>query len=298
MIGPRRATRRRRPERAGTALALLTAVIVVTGCGAESDRAQPVEPAWSSTNAVFYLVRSGPTDDYVEGALLSKEFAPKDLTEAVHSALLGLLTLTPDEMGGPISELLPGLTSSVPPGIALLGVSIEDGLVTVDLGVELRATSGSSLQERTFAQQLAHTALLDSSLDAVRLLIDGAAVTELWGHLDWSEPLRADPAALSPITIDDPGPATVRSGDAQVTVRGRASVPGGKVLLRLEDETGTSVAAASVTASESAPGRGDWSWDVRYPSPGTWVIVAQVAEPSDGAGGAVFETRRTTAYER
>jgi hypothetical protein len=47
-----------------------------------------------------------------------------------------------------------------------------------------------------FAQQLAHTALLDSSLNELRVLINGEAISELWGHIDWSMPITADPSLV------------------------------------------------------------------------------------------------------
>jgi hypothetical protein len=304
-VGTRTRTRARthtptrtRTHRAATALALITVLLASAACGAgSSDRAGTDGSDRPASTLVIHLVRSAGTDAYVEAALLDRGQDPADLTDAVRLSVEGLLVLTGDERGGPVSALLPDLTSSVPPGVRLLGVSIEDGLVTVDLGGELRDAGGSSLKERTFAQQLAHTALLDASLTGVRLLVDGTAVTELWGHLDWSEPLLADPSALSPITIEEPGPATVTSGTDRITVRGRASVPGGRVLLRLEDPAGNVVAEATVTATAAAPARGSWSWDVRLPGAGDWVIVARAEASSDVAAGTVFETRRSTASE-
>jgi len=288
----------RRPIRS---LVLLLTMFAATSCGPGApDPAQPGpsdRPTEFSEDFVLYFVRSGASDAYVEAAEWRRDVIPDDLTAAVRTAV-ELLLLAAVEPGEPVSALLPDLTSFAPPGVSVLGVVIEDDIVVIDLSGEVRSPSGSSLQERVFAQQLAHTALLDRSLTSVRLLVDGAPISELWGHLDWSVPLRADPAALSPIVIEEPGPATTRVGDPRITVAGQASVPGGKVLLRLEDEAGRVAAEASVTATEAAPGRGAWTWDVRLPDPGTWIIVARAAEPSDGPGAVPFETRRATSYER
>jgi hypothetical protein len=276
------------PLRASASVALVLGLLVAAGCGPGPDgRAGPEGP--SSIVAVF-LVRSAGADAFVEPALLDRGVIPVDTTAAVRSAIEGLLVLTGEGRGQPVSQVTPDLTSSVPPGIGLLDVRIEDGIVTVDLGGELIAAGGSSLEERTFAQQLAHSALLDDSLTSVRLLVDGVAVTELWGHLDWSEPLRADPSALSPIIIEEPGPATVIVGAGAITVRGQAGVPGGRIVLHLEDGAGAVVAEGQVTATEAAPARGEWNWEVRIPGTGEWVIVARSA--GAGAGGVVFETRR------
>jgi hypothetical protein len=68
--------------------------------------------------------------------------------------------------------------------------------VSIDLDDGIRLTSGSSSEESLFAQQLAHTALLDASLTEVRVLINGQQISDLWGHLDWSLPITADPTVL------------------------------------------------------------------------------------------------------
>jgi len=288
----------RRRSRSGRSILLVAAALVAVSCapgGTARDGSE--DSATASPIVLVHLVRSGPSEAYVEPTLLHVGEAPEDLTAAVRSAVQGLLVLTTDERGAAVSPVQPDLTSYVPAGIALLDVSIADGVVTVDLGGELLATSGTAAEERILTQQFAHTALLDDALTALRILVDGAPITRLWGHLDWSSPLTADRTALSPIMITEPGPATTRSGDPTMTVSGEAAVPKGRLLVHLEDAAGTIVTEAAVTATEAAPGRGTWDWEVRLPGPGTWTIVARSTD-SDGRGIPPFETRRSTTYER
>jgi spore germination protein GerM len=88
------------------------------------------------------------------------------------------------------------LGTAIPQGISIQNVDIMDGVVILDLDDNVRLTSGSSSEEMLFAQQLAHTALLDSSLNELRVLINGEAISELWGHIDWSMPITADPSLV------------------------------------------------------------------------------------------------------
>jgi len=96
---------------------------------------------------------------------------------------------------------------------------------------------------------------------------------------------------LSPVTIVEPLPTTT-SSSSSITVIGWASVFEGTVLLRLEDPAGKVVAEGFATASQGAPGRGTWAWDVTAPGPGRWVIVASATDPSGGEGPPPFELRR------
>jgi hypothetical protein len=292
---------------------LIATALVVAGCTAASDapatapvpapspspapvpapspEPEPSPDVVSSTRTVF-LVRSGPADLYVEPSQFDDGQVAADLADEVRLAVTGLLTLTGSQLERLNLTVLPDLFSSVPSGTTLNSVSVTDGVVTIDLGGAFATSSGSSSQERTFAQQLAHTVLLDPTLTAVVLLVDGASITELWGHLDWSEPLTADPFALSPVTIEEPLAATT-SLTRTLTVRGQATVFEATVLVRLEDGSGEVVLEDFVTATEGGPGRGSWEWELTVPDAGTWTIVAGASDPSGGEGPPPFETRRT-----
>lgn len=180
----------------------------------------------------------------------------------------------------------------VPPGTELNDVTVEGEVAIIDLGGVLVGSAGSSNEERLFAEQLAHTALVDPSLSAVQLLVDGRAITTLWGHLDWSMPITPSSEALSPVVFVEPLPTTAYSS-SDVTVEGWASVVEGTVLIRLEDSTGNVVTEGFTTASEGAPGRGTWAWQVRVPGPGEWSVIAGASDPSGGEGFPPFEIRRT-----
>lgn len=186
----------------------------------------------------------------------------------------------------------PGLTTLVPAGVEVLDVRIEEGVAVVDLSGAVAETSGGSAQELAFAQQLAQTATQFDAVDAVRLLVDGQPVDELWGHLDWSEPITADPQALAPIIVETPSwGASLPPGP--VTASGTSVTYESTVELRLVAPDGTVVEDTFTTAAQPAVGeRGPWAhtFDTEATTAGTWTIEAVEPDPSDGEGRPPFTT--------
>lgn len=290
--------RHRRPPVRSVAIALAMSLALGACSGAE-DVADPApaptvpSPATDGGDAVdagttevvaVHLVRSGATDFFLEPVPVRVPAfgeAPSARIAAAVEALL-MLSASPD----------PDLFTSVPTGTTLEMVSIDGPVVTLDLSGGIVGSSGSSSQETTFAQQLAHTARVDASIDAIVVTIDGAPITELWGHLDWSAPIAVDPFILSPVTITTP-----LTGEevpvGPVTFRGQATVFEATVLVTLTDADGTVLEDGFVTATTGAPGRGTWEWTVTLPAAGEYTVVAGESDPSGGEGRPPFSTSRT-----
>jgi len=287
-------------RRPSVALATVATGLLLAACGGGADvpDASPAPapapapggpaptPGDASDTAIVaaYLVRSGPTDFYVEPVPVRIPDVGDAISARITAAIDALLGLTtPDD---------PELFTSVPAGTTLHRVTVEGGVATLDLAGGIVGSSGSSSQEVTFAQQLAHTARVDTSITAIRLLIDGAPVGELWGHLDWSDPIEPAPFALSPITITVPlAGETIPAGP--VMFRGQATVFEATVLVTLLDERGDVIEEGFVTATTGAPERGTWEWAVTLPGTGLYTIVAEESDPSDGEGRPPFVTTRT-----
>ena len=280
---------------AGAALALL-----LTACGGDDAAPAPgpapapapspapdapadPDDAPTAVGAV-YVVRSAPTTFFVEPLPVRVATFGDALSAQVTAAIEALLAL--EETGD--AELF----TSVPEGTTLHRIAIDGGVVTVDLSGSIVGSSGSSAQEVTFAQQLAHTVRVDTSIDAVLLLIDGEPIDELWGHLDWSAPIPFDPFILSPVTITTPL-AGEEVPVGEVTFRGQATVFEATVLVTLLDEGGQVVEEGFVTATTGAPERGTWEWTVTLPSAGDYTVIAEETDPSEGEGRPPFATTRT-----
>jgi hypothetical protein len=184
----------------------------------------------------------------------------------------------------------PGLSSPANPATTVRGASLSGGVLTIDLSGDVRRPAGGSAAEAGFAQQLAHAAAQFDGIDAVRLWVDGAPVSELWGHVDWSKPIRPDPFVLSPIVILQPRwGATVPVG--ALTLRGEANTFEATVGLRLISPGGRIVEETFTTATCGTGCRGTWSQTFPLPSAGRWTIEAFEDDPSGGEGRPPFTTR-------
>ena len=310
----RRSTGRLRPSHRRTSLvsALMVTALLLAACGAEPDAPavpgvpdtttpapapapdvdapEPDEAPEPEERLLVYLVRSGPTDFFVEPVAVPLDevdaagAAGATVGERITASIAALLALTtPQDVD---------LFTSVPSGTTLRDVSVAEGVVTIDLSGGIVGSSGSSSQEMTFAQQLAHTASVDASVLGVLLAIDGTPVSELWGHLDWSVPIEADPFALSPITIAVPPAGTTVTAGA-FTFRGEATVFEATLLVTLFGEDGDVIAEDFLTATVGGPERGTWEWTVTLPGAGLYTLLAEESDPSDGEGRPPFATTRT-----
>lgn len=283
--------------------ALLLAVGLLAGCTATDGGPEPAGPsdapsgdapaagapaADPAATAVVHLVRSGPAAFFVEPVPAAVPLgAPSgdDAVSRIARAVAALLAV--------VDPADPDLATSVPPGTLTRDVILDGDVAVLDLGGALAGSSGGSAEEVTLAQQLAHTVVAAApEVAGVRVLLEGRPIESLWGHLDWSVPLVADPFALSPVTIEVPAVgATAPVGE--VTLTGRATVFEGTVLVRLERADGTVLEEGFVTATEGGPGRGTWTWTVTLPEPGEYRLVAGASDPSDGEGPPPFEVART-----
>jgi hypothetical protein len=178
---------------------LVVAALFASGCGGAGTETSTTSSSVASStttvatsSSVIFLVVSGPTDFTLQQVSVTDEGTATDLNDQVRLALAALVRFTGTALDDYNQKQMVDLGTVVPQGININNVAIADGIVTVDLDGTIRLASGSSTEETLFAQQLAHTALLDSSLTALRLTIDGQAISELWGHLDWSMPITAD----------------------------------------------------------------------------------------------------------
>ena len=93
-------------------------------------------------------------------------------------------------LDGPVSPLLPIL----PAQAKLRGASVADGVVTVDFDNELiSGHPGGSISELLTVYGLADTLAANfPALRQLRILVEGAPVESLKGHVDLRQPIAAD----------------------------------------------------------------------------------------------------------
>lgn len=102
-----------------------------------------------------------------------------------------------EELGhGPAREdLLP----TIPPGARPLGVTVDNGIARVNYSLQLRTNHpGGSTGEILTVYSIVATLTQLPGIEAVQLLLDGAEIDTLVGHLDLSRPLVPDSRFVAP----------------------------------------------------------------------------------------------------
>lgn len=226
------------------------------------------EPTDTMAVAVYYLM------DTTNGPRLYREFAARPSTgDILGDAVQTMLTRAPDD---------DDYTSLWPTDTEVLSARVEGELATIDLSAEALEGQGGSAFEVASLQQLVHTVTAaEPSAEQVQLLVDGQPVETLWGAADTRAPIARGPQTevLGSIWLLMP----TEGGSIAVGEEfgGVASAFEATVNWRwLQD--GAVVAKGFSTASEGAPGRGEWSSPVEVPA-GDYELEAFESSAEDGS---------------
>ena len=178
-----------------------------------------------------------------------------------------------------------GMSTAVPEGSRLLGLSIENKIATVDLSREFESGGGSLSMQARLAQ-VVYTLTQFPTVDTVIFEIEGARVTTFGGEgIDLSAPVGpADFEDLTPILLV----LTPRTGDTvstPVRVTGTANAFEATFQLEVVDPRGVIVAEKTVTATSGTGTRG--LFDVTVPfaleREGWGAIIVFELSPRDGS---------------
>jgi hypothetical protein len=168
-------------------------------------------------------------------------------------------------LAGPsAAERSTGLVSAVPAGTRLLGITIRNGVATVDLTSEYQSGGGSlSMQMRL--GQVVYTLTQFPTVQKVRFRLDGTPVNVFSSEgIVLDHPVgRGDYANLLQ-PIDVAKPADGESVSSPVTVAGTANVFEANVTVEILDATGKVVGRANTTASCGTGCRGSFSVPVTF----------------------------------
>ena len=137
-------------------------------------------------------------------------------TQAVATAAMGFLLDGPSDMEDPTQ---PALFTTIPDGTRLLGITIDDGVATVDLSREFESGGGSASVFGRLAQ-VVYTLTQFPTVDAVTFTLDGEPVTVFSGEgVVLDHPVgRADYTDQLPaIFVDRPAWGAALGNPARVT---------------------------------------------------------------------------------
>lgn len=175
----------------------------------------------------------------------------------------------------------PDYASPWPRGASVRDARIEGGVVVVDLsGAGSNSIGGEYAQQAV--QQLVWTASAQvPGSPAVRILLDGARVDDLWGHVNIGSDLRRAPAVdvLALVWVIDPQHGATVGRTVQVKVAGIVFEATAHVRIK---RGGTVVHDRFVTLDKGPPQQGGYAYSVTLPA-GTYTIEAFEISAADGS---------------
>jgi germination protein M len=182
-----------------------------------------------------------------------------EATPRVGSAALEGLLAGPSD-----AERLEGIQTQIPDGTELLGLSIANGIATVDLTSEFESGGGSASMSMRLAQ-VVFTVTQFPTVKGVQFALDGEPIEVLGGEgLVIDHPLtRKDYADLLPAILVE-SPQSGESVPNPVTVSGTANVFEANVTVIILDAKGKEIARTFTTATCGSGCRGRFSVSVPY----------------------------------
>jgi spore germination protein GerM len=175
-----------------------------------------------------------------------------------------------------------GVGTAVPAGTELLGISIADGVATVDLSDGFESGGGTASMTMRLAQ-VVYTLTQFGSVDGVNFRLEGRPVTVFGGEgivLDHPA-TRRDFRRLLPFILVET-PVIDDRIDNPVTIAGTANVFEATVSIRILDADGKVLVDTFTTATCGTGCRGTFSEQVRYrvsrEQPGTIMVYESSAE--------------------
>lgn len=211
---------------------------------------------------------------------------------AVGRASLLALLAGPNEL-----ERSAGVSSTVPDGTELLGLSIDDGTATVDLSGEFES-GGGSLSVMMRLGQLVYTLTQFPTVDGVLLELDGEPVEVFSGVglvVDRPMTRRSFEDLLPPIVVESP--TIGQEVSSPVTISGTANVFEATVSISIYDAEGNEIVRTFTTATCGTGCRGTYSEAVRFEVDETQPGVIEVYESSAEDGSKLHVVRIDVVLE-
>lgn len=241
--------------------------------GSDETPAQPAKPR----SVRLYFIR---------GEKLGVVTREVPATKAVATAALQQLLLGPTA-----ADQGYGLTSEVPVGTSLRGLSIRNGTATVDLSGEYESGGGTLSVDLRLAQ-VVYTLTQFSTVDRVLFRIDGKAVEAFTGEgfMLGSPQTRADYESATPALLVE-GPTPGSTVTSPVRIWGTGNTFEAAFTVRILDADGTRLVERAGMATSGTGTRGTFDISVPFTTASAGMGTIMVFEPSavDGSPTNVVE---------
>jgi hypothetical protein len=225
---------------------------------------------------------------YLDGPPRSEGFVPvlREIAATEAAARDAMTALLAGPQGTEL-EATPAITSAIPAGTGLLGLSITNGIATVDLSREFESGGGS---RSTFGRlgQVVYTLTQFPTVKSVVFQVEGRTVTVFGSEgIVLDGPLARDDEAfedfLPSIFVDRPAWGAAIGNPAQVS--GNANVFEAQFLITLLDASGQELFEGPVMANCGSGCRGTFELTIEYTvGQGQWgTLRAWNASARDGS---------------
>jgi germination protein M len=276
-----------RYARAVRALSLCVAVLALAGCSGGDDDAAPTSPTTTASGTTSTPTETGggasttPLRVYfVRLERVGAAGREVQATPAVGAAALREL------LAGPTAEdASADLDSEIPSGTKLNGLTIDNGVATVDLSKAFESGGGSTSMQLRVAQ-VVYTLTQFPSVKRVQFKIDGKPVEAIGGEgvvVDPPVGRKAFEKQTPAILVESPTPGSVVT--SPVRVRGTANTFEATLNLRLLDGSGKVLYDNFTTATSGSGTRGTFEQTIPFTiskdGPGT--LVAYEHSAADGS---------------
>ncbi|HAG11828.1 MAG TPA: spore gernimation protein [Desulfotomaculum sp.] len=175
-----------------------------------------------------------------------------------------------------LEELINGLPATenafkvIPKGTKVLGISINDGLATVDFSREVLDANVGSSGEAFGIQSIVNTLTEFPTIDRVAFEVEGKLderAKDWWGHVGlYEQPFKRDLSNVREPVIWVTSPRPGNEVSSPSTVRGAAMVFEAVVSMRIVTKDGQKIAQTNTMAAGGAPLRGDFSTSINLNS--------------------------------
>jgi spore germination protein GerM len=234
-----------------------------------------VQPPEQKLSLAVYYVKLTENDTY----LVREVHQVPQAQDAPKAALEELINANP---------VVPGAARVLPQATKINSINIKDGLATVDFSRDvLRANVGAS-GEALGIQSIVNTLTEFPEIKKVSFTVDGKVdeqTMDWWGHVGlYEQPFSRDLSTVYEPSIWVTSPVSEQKVASPVDVTGSARVFEAAVDIRLVDDSGIIIAEGYTTASEGAPGRGDFKHSLVFSaaSPGKGALEVFWTSPKDG----------------
>ena len=218
---------------------------------------------------------------FVEGEKIAVAATPAPGDPAVATAAINALLAGPHGLAAQL-----GMTTQIPAGTRLLGVSIAGGTATVDLSGSFQS-GGGGLSMQLRVAQVVYTLTQFPTVQRVAFKLDGTPVQAIGGEgLMVTDVTRSTFESVTPIIlVESPLPgATVTS---PIRAAGTADTFEATVNYTLTDSNGSVLQEGFTTATSGSGTRGTFSAAIPYPAGSTGAATLSVYEVSAKDGSHI-----------